>query len=134
VVYSYSGESLKSINEDRAKLAGFLVRILNEEELSDLTHELDAWKIHKQSIDRGVKNITMRAEDFSEDDFMLLQTLKEMYPVDLIDNSTIISIMDKNFLLSTNDFNRLTEDQKNAFLLLADEELDNPVYVSLTDE
>src|SRR5699024_4743813 len=36
---------INEVNEERAKFAGFLVKILNEKELSDLTHELDAWKI-----------------------------------------------------------------------------------------
>ncbi|MBO1909767.1 hypothetical protein [Sporosarcina sp. 6E9] len=133
-VESIEIELIDSINEERAKLSGFLVKILNEDELSDLTHELDAWKVHEPAIRRGEKNISIREEDFTEDDFLLLRTLREMYPSELIDNSAVISIMDKNFLLSIGDFMRLTEDQKNVFLNLVDEDLENPVYVSLSDE
>lgn len=133
-VQAIVAESIKNINEERAKLSGFLVKILTEEELSDLTHELDAWKVHEEAIKRGLKNISISEDDFSEDDYLLLKTLREMYPNELIENSTVISMMDKNFLLSTEDFGRLSEDQTKVFLNLANEDLENPVYVSLTDE
>ena len=133
-VQAVISESIKSVNEERAKVSGFLVKILTEEELSDLTHELDAWKVHESEIKKGVRNISIREEDFSQADFQLLETLREMYPNELIDNSTVISIMDKNFLLSNDDFARLTEDQTKIFLNLANEDLENPVYVSFTEE
>lgn len=125
---------INEVNEERAKFAGFLVKILNEKELSDLTHELDAWKIHEPQIENGERNIDIHESDFTEDDFNLLQTLKEMYPIELIDNSVVISIMDKNFVLPTEDFYALTDEQRKVFLTLVDEDLNNPIYVNLTEE
>lgn len=133
-VHSISLESVTNVNENRAKLSGFLVKILTEKELSDLTHELDAWKVHKPAIDSGQRSISIMESDFTKDDYLLLQTIKEMYPTDLIDNSTVISMKDKNFLLSNEDFGCLTEDQTRVFLNLTEEDLDNPVYVSFSEE
>ena len=133
-VQSITAESVTGVNEERARLSGFLVKILTEQELSDLTHELDAWKIHEPAIDRGEKNISISEEDFSQDDYLLLRTLKEMYPNELIESSTVVSMMDKNFLISNDDFGKLTEDQTKIFLNLTEQEIDNPVYVSLSEE
>lgn len=127
-------QKTNNIDEERAKFSGFLVKILSEEELSDLTHELDAWKVHEPKIKKGIKNITIHESDFSEDDFHLLRTLRSMYPNDLIDDSEVISIMDKNFILPKEDLQKLTEEQKNVFLTLANEELNNPVFVNLSEE
>jgi len=126
--------TIEDINETRAKLSGFLVRILNENELSELTHEFDAWKKHESAIQRGEKNITIIEEDFTDHDFHLLEMLRNMYPIEFIENTEVISILDKNFLLSKSDFTNLTEEQRTAFLTLADEDLHNPVYVDITEQ
>lgn len=124
-----------SINEKRAKLAGFIVKILNEEELSDLTHEFDAWKAKKGQMSQGHKNIPMSESDFSADDLELLRTLQEMYPLELINEVDVISIGSKNFLISKEDKARLTDEQENIFINLADnDDLHNPVFVSLSDD
>lgn len=126
--------SIEGVNYERAKLAGFLVKILNEEELSDVTHEFDAWKKYKGAIKRGEKNITILEDDFTQNDFFLLETLREMYPIELIENSEVISILDKNFIISKDILPRLTKEQKDLFLTLADENLHNPVFIDLTEE
>lgn len=90
-VQSVPVESVAGINEGRAKLSGFLVKILTEKELSDLTHEFDAWKVHQPAINRGVKNISITENDYSQDEYLILQTLREMYPIDLIENTTVVS-------------------------------------------
>lgn len=125
---------IESINEERAKLAGFIVKILNEKELSDLTHEFDAWKKYEPAIKRGEIRITISEDDFTQNDFALLEMLRDMYPTEMIDNTEVISIMDKNFIISKEDFANLTEEHKQVFLTLADEDLRNPVYVELSDE
>lgn len=125
---------IENVDEKRAKLSGFLVKILNEEELSDLTHEFDAWNKYESAINRGEKNITINEDDFTDHDFHLLEMLKNMYPNELINNTEVISILDKNFLLSKEDFTKLTEEQRTAFLTLADEDLHNPVYIDITEQ
>lgn len=123
-----------TINENRAKLAGFIVKILNERELSDLTHEFDVWKVKETLIRQGVKNVPMRESDFSDNDLFLLKTLSEMYPMELINEISIISIGDKNFLISKEDMNKLSAEQENIFVNLAEADLNNPVYVSLSED
>lgn len=122
------------LNEERMKLAGFLVKILNEDELSDLTHELDAWKVKEREI--GLyPNVSMYERDFSSQDFHLLSMLREMYPMELINRLEVISIGDKNFLISKKDMDRLGEEQDGILMNLSDQEgLHNPVYVSVDED
>lgn len=142
--YTYRKEELVSylefmqppstINENRAKLAGFLVKILNEKELSDLTHEFNAWKAKENNIGTFL-NVSMHESDFVHSDLELLTTLQEMYPVEFIDQVNVISIADKNFLVSKNDAINLREEQKNILINLADNEnIHNPVYVSVDED
>jgi len=124
-----------TVNDERAKLAGFIVKILNEDELSDLTHEFNPWKVKEGQIKKGYKQIPMSESDFTEDDFKLLETLKEMYPLELIEEVEVVSVGKKNFLISKEDMAKLTDDQENIFIDLAENpDLYNPVYVSLTDD
>lgn len=142
--YTYRKEALVShleqmevpnfINEDRAKLSGFLVKIMNEKELSDLTHEFNAWKV-KEPLIGAVSNVSMYEEDYIYSDLELLATLKEMYPIELINQMDIISIADKHFLVMKKDVALLNEEQKNILINLADDEsIHNPVYVSVDED
>jgi len=123
------------VNEERAKFAGFLVSILNEDELSKLTHEFNIWKSKESEIKRGVRNVSLREEDLNEEDAELLRFLKNMYPSEYIDSVRVINISGKSFIINKNDIPKLTEDAKSVFISLANEEsLENPVYVTVTDD
>lgn len=127
--------SYETVNEERAKLAGFLVKVLTEDELSDLTHEFDAWKVKEDMLAMGLKNISITEDDFSDADLELLSTLQMMYPQELIDSVEVISIGRKSFLISKEDKGKLTDEQENIFINLADNTgLHNPVFVSLSDD
>ena len=125
--------SYESLNLDRAKMAGFIVKILNEEELSKLTHEFNIWKVQEPLIGR-ISNISMREEDFSLEDFQLLKSLQEMYPVEMYDEVEVLPIGDKNFVISKEDIEKLSEEQRNVFINLAEQDLHNPVFVTMSED
>lgn len=123
------------INEKRAKLSSFLISILNEEELSDLTHEFNIWKAKKDLISRGVLHVSLEQEDFNSKDIELIETLREMYDEYFIDSVEVIEMYNKSFIISKDDLDCLTEDHKDVLLTLSNnEELDNPVYISISED
>ncbi|MDF1997583.1 hypothetical protein [Peribacillus frigoritolerans] len=123
------------LNEDRAKFSGFLVNILNEGELSDITHELNIWSVKKEQIDRGVKHIPLVEEDLNENDADLLLSLKEMYSTEYIDSVKVIEVSGKSFIIKHSDVEKLTTEQESVFITLADDDsLENPVYVSVSED
>jgi hypothetical protein len=57
-----------------------------------------------------------------------------MYPNEYIDSVRVINISDKTFLIDKEDIPKLTDESKRVFISLAYERsLQNPVYVSVTD-
>ncbi len=124
-----------SIDEERAKRSLFIVSILSENELSDLTHQLDLWKTKENRIMQGEQQVELEEEDFSQDDAELVALLEAMYPNDLIENSRIVSLDNHYFLFSKQDAARLTEQHYDTLGELAEKEhLHNPVYVELDEE
>ncbi|WP_311078316.1 hypothetical protein [Paenibacillus polymyxa] len=123
------------VNNDHAKLAGFLVKIMNEEDLSLLTHEFNIWKSKEYRIKRQEQQVRLSKNDFNEDDKKLMITLKEMYPIDYIDSVEVVNIAGKNFIISKDDLNGLTENQKDTLMTIAEQkELLNPVYISISED
>jgi hypothetical protein len=128
-------ENNENVNEDRAKLAAFLVKILNEQELSDLTHEFNIWRTKKDAIENGGKHIPLSESDFTQEDVDLLNSIKEMYPTEFIESVEVIEISGKSFVISRDEYSKLTEEQKFTFFMLAEQDnLENPVYVSISED
>lgn len=125
----------KLVNDDRAKLAGFLVRTLNDDELSKFTHKFNIWKAKEKDITPLVKNVPLKEKDFNEKDAELLRSMKNMYPTDYIDSVEVYEISGKSFILNKKDISRLNNKSKYIFISLADESsLQNPVYISISDD
>lgn len=123
----------EDINEEIAIKAGFLVKILSEEELSEFTHELDAWKVNEGQIGRYTQ-VSMKESQFTDEDFRLLADLLDMYSVEFIESVQVVSIGSKNFILSNSDMERLEANHNNVLMNLSDQEsLINPVYVHLDE-
>lgn len=123
------------IDEERANRSLFIVSILSENELSDLTHQLDLWKTKEDRIMQGEQQVELEEKDFSQDDAKLLALLEAMYPNELIENTRIVSLDNHYFLFSKKDAAHLTEQHYDTLAELADkEELHNPVYVELDEE
>ena len=65
----------------------------------------------------------------------MVKQLYSLYPTDLIQQSSIISIGNYNFVLRKDDLDRLTDDQYAILSLISETtELHNPVYVEVDKE
>lgn len=124
------------VNTLRAEFASFLVRILNETDLSLITHELNIWNAREKDIQMGkIKNISLTPEDLNAHDVQLLTDLRNVYSPEYIHSVIVISIGGKNFVINQDDLPKLTDDTQDVFLSLANEDsLQNPVYVSVSHE
>lgn len=123
------------IDKERAERSLFLVSILSENELSELTHQLDLWRSKEDRIMNGERQVELDESDFSEEDAKLVALLEEMYPNDLIEHSHIVPLDNHYFLFSKEDAATLTEQHFDTLSELANtESLHNPVYVSIDEE
>ena len=128
-------ENKELVNIARAKLAGFLISILNEDDLSSFTHEFNIWKVKADDINNGVRNVTLHEKDFNKKDAELLTSIKNMYPIDYINSVNVIEIGGKSFIINKKDMSRLTDESESVFISLANEAtLQNPVYISISDD
>ncbi|AEB29600.1 hypothetical protein CAR_c09070 [Carnobacterium sp. 17-4] len=122
------------IEKDIAQKASFLAQILTKKELSNLTHEMNIWKAKEKDIEKGIKNVPLDEEDFNDNDEYITKNLKDLYSNEFINSVNVINIADKSFVVSKEDFYKLNSIQKDTLELLSNEELDNPVYISIGDE
>lgn len=122
------------INDNRAKLSAFIVRVLPDKELSELTHQLNLWEKKKERIEAKEHNVTLNEEDFNEHDKNMMLSLSTMFPPELIENSVVHCIGDKCFVFDTEDARTLTEQDFDVLAeLSAYPDLHNPVYVEKDD-
>lgn len=125
----------EQIDEERAKKSQFIVSILSENELSELTHKLNIWNAKETRIMQGERQVDLCESDFSDNDARIMRLLEEMYPISLIDNSHIVEIDNHYFVFNKQDAGRLTEQHFDILSALSDnEQLSNPVYVELDEE
>lgn len=122
------------IDEQRAKKCAFLVCVLSEGELSELTHAMNLWKSKEERILQGEYQVDLDEKDFNEKDARMISTLDQMYPIGLIDNSTVIEIDSHYFVFNKNDRSRLTEQHFDILSSLAEsDQLLNPVFVDMDE-
>jgi len=123
------------INKLRAQKAAFITSVLTETELSELTHKLDIWQTQKERIMSGEQQVSLLDSDFSGADTKFLTQLYNMYDEKLIEDSVLIPVDKKNFVLSKADACKLTEQQMDTLEALSQHsELHNPVFVSIDEE
>lgn len=109
-----------------------MVRSLTLQDLSLLSHESNLWKSQEVRIRNGEQQVELYEKDFSEADGKLMEMLIKMYPISLIDNSTVIRINNHYFLFDKHDANSLTNQQLDTLCTLSEREyLHNPIYVEL---
>ena len=77
----------------------------------------------------------MCESDFDENDFHFMRLLDQMYPLALIEQSSVVEIDNHYFLLSKSDAIRLTEQHYDILSTISEqEELVNPIYVEIDSE
>lgn len=122
------------INNNIAKKIGFLIKSLNEKDLSELTHKMNIWSAKKDRILNGEQQVDLDDSDFNNNDVSIINTLDSIYSDDIIDNNQIISINDKHFIINNNKVNDITEEQMDLLYEVAnDKNLDNPVFIDIDD-
>lgn len=123
------------INIERAKKCAFIVGTMTEKELSDLTHKMNLWKSKEKSIMQGVYQVELQEKDFNSEDETMMRLLDEMYPMKMIEVSTIFKLDENYFVFNKSDVPKLTEKHFDTLLTLTEqEELHNPVYVEVDEE
>ena len=59
---------------------------------------------------RRERNVSLAEEDFNESDAKLISALDDLYPLEVIRHSRVISLNNYYFLISDTDYERLTEE------------------------
>lgn len=128
-------KNIESINVKRAEKCAFIVGTMTEEELSDLTHQMNLWKSKEKRIMSGEYQVNLDESDFNNNDEKLINTLDMMYPADMVENSEVIKLDKNYFVFSKSDSKLLTEKHFDILLTLAvNEDLHNPVFVDIDKE
>ena len=123
------------INSERATICDFIVGTMSEKELSDFTHEMNLWKSKEKRIMAGEYSVTLDESDFNKHDENMICLLSEMYPIDMINNSTIISTDCNYFVFNKKDVPKLTEQHFDTLSTLSEQEnLHNPVFVEIDEK
>lgn len=121
------------INEDVAKKAAFLVSILSKSELSELSHEFDIWRSKQERIDAGEKQVKLESEDLSSKDKLLAKELYDLYSLEYIENSSVISVNETKFIIDKKQRALVTSELEEVLEEISKEEEDNPIYISIED-
>lgn len=125
----------RSVDNCDAMRSDFVVRILSDDDLSDLTHQMNIWSAKEPWILAGHKQVSLEESDFNQADVSLMRLLETMYPDELIADSYVMRIRDNYFVLSKEDYKHLTDEHRQALSTIARrEELHNPVYVEIDEE
>ena len=123
------------IDEIRAKKCAFIVSTLSEKELSEFTHQMNIWKSKENRIMNGEYQVALSESDFNQNDMNLVSMLENMYPIEMIDGSSIVSIDNHYFIFNKEDVSKLTETHFDILSTLVDnEKLYNPIYVDIDEE
>lgn len=120
------------INEERALKADFLVKILSETELSELTHKLDLWKSKQTEILSGKKNVNLAEKNFSQNDQNFFKELEDLYSKEFILDSFVMPVNNKYFVFSKCDAKQLNAEHLDVLEDLSKiPDLMNPVMVKI---
>ena len=130
----YFEKNFEKVNNDRALQCAFLVATLSESELSALTHIMNIWKSQEEWIIKGASQVPLYEKDFNQNDFNIIKSLQDMYPVDLINSSKIIPIDNTYFVIKDDKFQELKEEHFDVLSsIIKNEELHNPVFIDIDE-
>lgn len=122
------------INNKSAEAALFMIDSMTATELSELTHQFDMWRSKQDRISRGERQVPITDDDISQRDMDLLEQIVPDYPENN-PNYHIISMQNKKFIVSDEDYKNLTEVHYDILEQLSNEkELFNPIYISIEED
>lgn len=127
-------EKNDDIDEERVMITNFITSILNEKDLSDLTHNLNLWNSKRERILSGEKQVSLDISDFDSNDIEMMKILRSMYPKELINNTIILPINENYILIPKKDYYKLTEEHMDILSDIAQSgNLHNPVFVDIDE-
>lgn len=116
----------------------FLSQILSIKDFLDLLSAYSFMSPSKMTLDQAMQYVQSDTAILSTEDVNMTIDICDLYPLDLINESTIIPMADLRFLLTNEDADKLTDSQKETLLRIAEandvNKLDSPVYVSIEDD
>lgn len=116
----------------------FLSQILSIKDFLDLLSAYSFMSPSKMTLDHAMQYVQSDTAILSTEDVNMTIDICDLYPLDLINESTIIPMADLRFLLTNEDADKLTDSQKETLLRIAEandvNKLDSPVYVSIEDD
>lgn len=129
------GRNVDSVSDARAKKSAFIVSVLSEQELSELSHKLNLWNAKKDRIMSGEYQVSLNESDFNSDDAAMIKLLDDMYPDTLVESSAVLKIDQYSFVFSLQDASRLKESDIDTLSTLMEEcKLHNPTFVEIDDD
>ena len=133
--YSYEKKVI-NVNENRAKRCAFMVQTRTEEEWSSFTKRLNIWKAKESEIFKHERKMAeLDWDDFNDADINLITMLANQYPSELVENSKIIAVKEKKFVVPKVDYDQIIQNHIERLEKLAKKpKLYNPVFVKLDDE
>lgn len=125
-----------NVNDDRAKRCAFMVQTRTEEEWSSFTKRLNIWKAKESEIFKHERKMAeLDWDDFNDADINLITMLANQYPSELVENSKIIAVKEKKFVVPKVDYDQIIQNHIERLEKLAKKpKLYNPVFVKLDDE
>lgn len=110
-------QASNQICQQQTKLINFFMQTCTPTELTQIIRQMDICQQHTQLSTR---------------DQMLIQTIQNLYPVTMIDQSQIIHLNQKIFIISKQDYQQLTpQHQHTIHVLSQDPQLANPIHLML---
>ena len=133
--YSYEKKVI-NVNENRAKRCAFIVQTLTEEEWSSFMKKLNIWKAKESEIlNHKYRIAELDLADLNDEDINLITMLNNLYSSELVENSEIITVKKKIFVVSKVDYDQIIQNHMARLEKLAKKpKLHNPVFVKLDDE
>ena len=113
-----------------------MVQTRTEEEWSSFTKRLNIWKAKESEIFKHErKMVELDWDDFNDADINLITMLANQYPSKLVENSKIIAVKEKKYVVSRVDYEKIIQNHMERLEKLAKKpKLHNPVFVKLDDE
>lgn len=109
-----------NVNEDRAKRCAFMVQTRTEEEWSSFTKRLNIWKAKEIEIFKHERKMAeLDWDDFNDADINLITILANQYSSKLVENSNIITVKEKKFVVSKVDYNKIIQNHMERLEKLA---------------
>lgn len=121
-----------STQEENLNKALFITNTQTDEDLSEITHNLDLWYSKIDLINQNTQNIPIRNNDITDRDKKSISNFREY--ANYLSNYQIIKIKDKIFLVNNNDIDKLEDNMLQTLEMISDDSnIVNPVYVDIED-